>query len=217
MEKNELLQKKLSEAILEGEEEKAAESARALLSEGWKAIDVFEKLIVPTLTELGHRFERLEAYLPDLMMAADTVKVVRKVLDENIADDSEKTKSLGTVVIGTCQGDVHDIGKDMVALMLEVSGFTVYDVGVDASVRTFIEKAEEVDADIIGMSSLLTSSMPYMKDLIEQLKVQGKRDKFAVIVGGGPVTPEWAEEIGADAYGRDSTAAVRICQELSAS
>ncbi|HHX58959.1 MAG TPA: hypothetical protein GX706_04330 [Candidatus Moranbacteria bacterium] len=214
MEKNELLKKNLSEAILEGEESKAGEAARALMAGGWKAVDIFEKLIVPTLTELGHRFERLEAYLPDLMIAADTVKVVRKVLDDQITDDSDRTKSRGTVVIGTCQGDVHDIGKDMVALMLEVNGFDVYDVGVDASVQAFINKAEDVNADIIGMSSLLTSSMPYMEDLVGQLKVQGKRDQFAVIVGGGPVTPEYAEKIGADAYGRDSTAAVNICNEI---
>lgn len=214
MEKKELLKQNLSAAILEGEEEKASEAAQGLLGEGWKAVDIFEKLIVPTLSELGHRFERLEAYLPDLMIAADTVKVVRKVLDEQITDASEKTKSRGTVVIGTCQGDVHDIGKDMVALMLEVNGFTVFDLGVDVSVQSFINKAEDVNADVIGMSSLLTSSMPYMQDLVEQLKVQGKRDKFAVIVGGGPVTPEYAEKIGADEYGRDSTAAVNICEKI---
>jgi methylmalonyl-CoA mutase cobalamin-binding domain/chain len=117
-------------------------------------------------------------------------------------------------VIGTCQGDVHDIGKNMVALMLQVNGFRVIDLGINVETKKFIEAAKANNADIIGMSSLLTPSMPYMGDLVARLEGLGLRDQYKVIVGGAPVTPAYAEKIGADAYGSDAVNAVKMCKQL---
>jgi trimethylamine corrinoid protein len=172
-------------------------------------------VIQPLLHEVGKRFERLEIFLPELMKAAKVVKAMQVgVLEPAIlAMAGEDTKS-GTVVVGTCRGDIHDIGKNMVALMLQVNGFEVVDLGTDVALRDFVDTARKVNADIIGMSSLLTTSMPYMGDLIAYLDGLGLREKFKIIVGGAPVTPAYAEKIGADAYGSDAIDAVAKCLRL---
>ncbi|MBE0633307.1 cobalamin B12-binding domain-containing protein, partial [Candidatus Bathyarchaeota archaeon] len=122
--------------------------------------------------------------------------------------------SKGTVVIGTVEGDIHDLGLRIVASMLRANGFKVYDLGCDTPSLAFITKAKEVDADIIAVSSLMTTTMPFMRDLIDALNAAGIRDKYKVLVGGGPATPEWAKTIGANAYGKDAAEAVRIAKEL---
>lgn len=188
---------------------------RQALEEGITPTAFFLKVIQPLMYDVGKRFERLEIFLPELMRAAKVVRGVQsEVLEPAIRAQSEERSSAGTVVIGTCKGDIHDIGKNMVSLMLHVNGLKVVDLGVDVPTQSFIDAAREHGAHVIGMSSLLTTSMPYMADLIERLEGLGLRDQYKVIVGGAPVTPAHAERIGADAYGADAIEAVRMCQQL---
>ena len=185
------------------------------MESGGSPVELFEGCITPTLEELGKKFEKLEVYLPELMRAADIVKDIRIVLEPVIrATAGDKTDVRGRVVIGTAKGDVHDIGKNMVSLMLQVNGFEVYDLGVDVPSGKFIEKAKEVRANIIAMSSLLTPTMPYMRDLILTLTELGDREHFKVIVGGGPVTPQYATSIHSDGYGKDAVEAVSLCKKI---
>jgi 5-methyltetrahydrofolate--homocysteine methyltransferase len=205
----------LSEALAAGDEARGIELARAALEGGVKPTALFVEGVQPLLYEVGKRFEKLEIFLPDLMKAAKVIKALqREVLEPAILESAGEATSLGTVILGTSQGDIHDIGKNMVGLMLQVNGFKVIDLGTDVPVQEFIKVARENQAQIIGMSSLLTTSMPYMGDLIERLKGLGQRDEFKVIVGGAPVTDAYAQRIGADAYGADAVSAVRICRQL---
>jgi methylmalonyl-CoA mutase cobalamin-binding domain/chain len=137
-----------------------------------------------------------------------------KVLEEHMPKEELESTSRGTVVIGTVEGDIHDLGLRIVASMLTANGFKVYDLGCDTQSLDFIEKAKEVSADIIAVSSLMTTTMPFMKDLIEALEAAGIRDRYKVLVGGGPVTEEWARHIGAEGYGKDAAEAVKAAKEL---
>lgn len=211
------IKKELERAIREGNQEEGVQLARQVLEKGTSPVDLFSGGIEPILADIGQKFERLEIFLPELMVAADVLKSIhQQVIEPAIKDraDLESPKRKGKVVIGTCSGDIHDIGKNMVSLMLQVNGFEVFDLGVSVAVSTFIDQALEKDANIIAMSSLLTPSLPYMKDLLAFLEARGLRDRFKVVVGGGPVTPEWAESIGADAYGLNAVEAVSVCRHL---
>ena len=156
----------------------------------------------------------MEIFLPELVMGAEAMKAAVDVLKEAITARGETLEKKGTVVIGTVEGDIHDIGKTIVVAMLQAAGFEVVDLGKDVPIPTFVKRAEEVSADIIGASALLTTTMPRQKDLIEYLKTYGKRDKYFVIVGGAPTTKEWAKEIGADGQGKDAAEAVKLCEKL---
>ncbi len=214
-EQMEAFRAELGEALATGDEARGVALARATLESGVGPTTMFLEGIQPLLYEVGKRFEKLEIFLPDLMKAAKVVKAMqRDVLEPAIRQSSEEATELGTIVLGTSQGDIHDIGKNMVGLMLQVNGFKVIDLGTNVSVQDFIKAARENKAQVIGVSSLLTPSMPYMGDLIERLKGLGLRDEFKVIVGGAPVTDAYAQRIGADAYGADAVDAVRICRRL---
>ena len=143
------------------------------------------------------------------------VKAIQeKVLEPIIHKQSDDMESRGKIIIGTCKGDIHDIGKNMVALMLQVNGFSVVDLGTSVSSQDFIEAAKRENADIIAMSTLITPSMPFMKDVITRLDSLGLRDRFKIITGGAPVTRDWANEIGADGFGEDAVEAVETCRQL---
>ena len=205
---------KLYEAVLNFDSmaaEKVAKEAVALNMDPIKAI---EEGLAKGLREIGDKFERGEAYLPHLIMGADAMEAAIKVLEGHMTQGGLEATSRGTVVIGTVEGDIHDLGLRIVSSMLRANGFKVYDLGFNTKSLDFIEKAKEVNADIIAVSSLMTTTMPFMKDLIESLEASGLRSKFLVIVGGGPVTEQWAKEIGADGYGRDAAEAVRATREL---
>ena len=211
----EALRAELSKVLAAGNEARGVEIAREALASGMTPTAMFLEVVQPLLYEVGKQFERLEIFLPELIKAAKVVKAMqREVLEPAIREQHGSDIEAGTVVIGTCQGDIHDIGKNMVSLMLQVNGFKVVDLGVDVSAQQFIEAARNHDASIIGMSSLLTTSMPYMADVIKQLEGLGLRDRFKVIVGGAPVTEAYAQRIGADAYGADAVDAVRKCRQL---
>lgn len=210
---DEILQS-LSDAVLNFDSDAAADAARATVASNINPVKAIEEGLAKGLREVGDRFERGELWLPHLILGAEAMEAAMKILEEHIPKEELKTTSRGTVVIGTVEGDIHDLGLRIVASMLRANGFKVYDLGCNTRSLDFIEKAKEVDADIIAASSLMTTTMPFMKDLIEALEAAGLRDRFKVLVGGGPVTEEWARQIGADGYGRDAAEAVRVAKEL---
>ena len=210
---DEILQS-LSDAVLNFDSDAAADAARATVASNINPVKAIEEGLAKGLREVGDRFERGELWLPHLILGAEAMEAAMKILEEHIPKEELKTTSRGTVVIGTVEGDIHDLGLRIVASMLRANGFKVYDLGCNTRSLDFIEKAKEVDADIIAASSLMTTTMPFMKDLIEALEAAGLRDRFKVMVGGGPVTEEWARQIGADGYGRDAAEAVRVAKEL---
>lgn len=203
----------VSQAVDDGDKERAAAATKTALDAGVAPLAIMEIGVAQGMVTIGEKFNTFEAFLPELMLAAEAgnacFELVLPLLE---GEDSFATR--GKVVLGTSVGDLHDIGKNMVGAVLASSGFKVIDLGVDVPPLDFVKKAEEVGADIIGMSSLLTTSLPYLKDVIEYLNDMGLRDKYFVIVGGGPVTPEFAKEIKADGYARLATEAVELCNRL---
>jgi methylmalonyl-CoA mutase cobalamin-binding domain/chain len=211
------------EILLEEEAEKALSLTRKLLGQGVTPTEFFEKCITPALEDIGGRFERLDIFLPEMVEAAEIVEqinnqVIKPALAESLARGDVQSLSgpVGKVCLATIQGDLHDIGKNMVALMLQVNGFEVIDMGTNVAPAAIIERAAQEDADIIGLSSLLTSCLPYMKDVVDFLEGQGTRDRYAVVVGGAAPTAEFVAEIGANAHGHTAAEAVTICKKIMA-
>ena len=185
------------------------------LDAGVTPVEFFQEVISPVVEEVGDQFAKLEIFLPELMVAGMVIKQIQeRVLEPAIKATSTGSGSMGKVVVGTCQGDLHDIGKDMVALMLQVNGFEVVDLGTDNAPQKFIEAAKSEKADIIAMSALLTPSVPYISDVSKLLEGFGIRDQFKIIVGGAAVTKQWVEKNDVDGYGRDAVEAVEICRSI---
>jgi len=209
------LYSKLKEAFLNFDFDGVKSMVREALSMGASPNDVIENALRPAMEEAGRRFEKGEFFLAELVVAGDLFK---EVMDEILVPEIQKrgisTRTLGTVVIGTVRGDLHDIGKSIVATMLRAAGFNVIDLGVDVPPEKFVEEAVRNRADIVAMSALLTTTMLEMKNVIEALKKAGIRDKVKVIVGGAAVTEDYAKSIGADGYGKDAVEAVRVCKQL---
>jgi methylmalonyl-CoA mutase cobalamin-binding domain/chain len=192
--------------------EEVHEITERLVAEG---VDVLAAIDVATaaMQEIGERFAAFEIFLPDLMIAGEKMKRCMGVLQPHIQATGEQ-KAGGHVVLGTVSGDLHDIGKNLVATMLTVGGFEVTDLGVNVSPLEFVKAAREQRADIVALSSLMTASLPYQKEVIDLLVEMGQRKKYFVIVGGGPVTPEFATRIGADGWAENAAQAVGLCKEL---
>lgn len=209
----EQLFERLSNAIAEGEVEDAISIVKEGLEAGIPPLEVMEKGGTKGLQVVSQRFSEGTAYLPELILAGDAMTEILKLVLNELGDEAASER-MDKVVIGQVKGDLHDIGKNVVSALLSVNGFEVYDLGVDIESKAFIDKAQEVGASIIASSTLLTTSMPYQEDIITYLKDAGLRDKYYCIVGGGPVTPDWAEKIGADGYGRNATDAVELCKVL---
>jgi len=204
--------KRLREAVIAGNEEAVIKAAREVVEKRLDPVEAIEKGLSAGATVLGEKFEKLEIYLPDLMVAADAMKAGLDVLLPRIPKDKALEK--GTVVIGTVKGDIHDVGKNIVVALLKANGFNVHDVGADVPVSKFIEKADEVRADIIALSALMTSTMGVQKDVVDYLKDVGKRERFSIMVGGGATTQEWADEIDADGYAETASEAVKVASKL---
>jgi methylmalonyl-CoA mutase cobalamin-binding domain/chain len=205
-----------SQMLLDADVSAAAEWANQQIESGVSPLDFFNLLFTPAMTSIGDMFGRLDIFLPELMDAAETAKAVsEQVVQPRLAVSNVGfNTSRGKIVLCSVKGDLHDIGKNMVKLMLQVNGFEVIDLGIDVLPRDAINKARDESADIIGLSSLMTTSMPYMKETIELRDGFGLKDKFKVIVGGAPITPEYSQQIGADAFGRDAVEGVQRCLEL---
>jgi len=205
-----------SQILLDADASAAIEWARRQIESGVSPLDFFNQVFTPAMASVGDRFGRLEIFLPELMDAADTAKAVsEQVVQPRLAVSNVGfNTSRGKVVLCSVRGDLHDIGKNMVKLMLQVNGFEVIDLGIDVPPSDAINKAREEGADIIGLSSLMTTSMPYMKETVELRDGFGMKGKIQVIVGGAPITPEYSQQIGADAFGRNAVEAVQRCLEL---
>ncbi len=204
----------MTRSIVEGEEEDAGRLAGEALAGGIEPLEAITRGFVPGLNEVGQAFSNRELFLPDLVRAGVAMKTAMGVLEPELTRRGEMRTSSGTVVIGTVKGDIHEIGKNLVATMMSANGFTVHDLGVDVPPESFIAKAKEVKANIVGVSALLTTTMPAQAQVVQLLR-EAKMDKgLKVIVGGAPVTRGWVDEIGADGFSMDALGAVQIAQDL---
>jgi corrinoid protein of di/trimethylamine methyltransferase len=214
MSENEHLQA-ISTAVIDGEAEDAIEATQKALEANVDPLEILNKGLMDGADEVGKRFERNEYFLPELMMAGRALKgameIVKPVLLEKYSGGDGQIK--GRVVSATVQTDIHDIGKNIVSSMLTAAGFEVTDLGVDVPLKSIIEKAEEIEAHIICLSALLTTSMPFMKDLIRMLDARGLRQKYVVLVGGASVNADWASAIGADGTAKNAADAVKLARQ----
>lgn len=204
----------MRQSIVDGDPEAAAALARHSLQAGVDPLPAVQQGFIPGLDFVGAQFACGEMFLPDLVLAGEAMKAALAVLEPEMRSRGTRRKTLGRVVLGTVQGDIHEIGKTLVATMLTANGFEVYDLGADVPAERFVDKAREVGADIVGLSALLTTTMAHQTDVIRTLERAGLRPRVKVLVGGAPVTIEWATEIGADGYGADAMSAVAEARRL---
>ena len=204
--------------LYDGLKEEIEEGTTILLDRGWSAEKVLGEALVDGMTIVGIDFRDGILFVPEVLLSANAMKGGMSILKPLLAETG--AKPVGTMVIGTVKGDIHDIGKNLVAMMMEGAGFEVHDMGINNSVEEYIAALERHQPDILGMSALLTTTMPYMKVVIDALKDQGLRDKYIVMVGGAPLNVEFGEAVGADAYCRDAadaaTTAIRLVAERRA-
>jgi len=215
MNKEEIL-KRIADLIAEGEADDAVGAVKEAFAGGLDPVTVLNEGASIGMNIVSKQYSAGEAFLPELVLAGDAMTAVIKVIFENMNAAEAAASKKGTIVIGQAKGDVHDIGKNVVSALLTVNGFEVHDIGIDVNVKDFCEKANEVNADIVGVSTLLTTSLPYLADTVQYFKDTSTRDKRLFIVGGGPVTPEFARKIGADGWGRNAFDCVELCKQLLA-
>jgi 5-methyltetrahydrofolate--homocysteine methyltransferase len=199
------------DAVINGEEDIAQEYAQNLLTAGTAPLEIIDCGLIPAMAQVGRLFKEGEIYVPEVMMAASVVTEVVARLKPLLAGE---ISNKGTVVLGTVKGDLHDIGKNLVALLLENNGFKVVDLGADVPSQAFIEAAANHSAQIVGLSALLTTTMPQMAETVRAFVQAGCRDKVKIIIGGAPVTDRYAVEIAADGYAEDAVGAVELCLRL---
>jgi corrinoid protein of di/trimethylamine methyltransferase len=212
---SEELFKKLSQAVIDGEPEEAEDLATKVLAQGVDPLTSINQGLKVGMERVGELFASGEYYLPDLIIGAEAMKVALAVLEPALMAGQQRDV-IARVVIGTVEGDLHDIGKTLVATMLAANGFQVTDIGVDQPASEFVAAVEETKSTLVGTSALLTTTMLQQKKIIEALKESGLRDKVKVIVGGAPVTQAWAEEIKADGFAEDAISAVEVAKRLAA-
>jgi len=197
--------------VIDGQAPAVQAGVAAALAEGMKADVILNQALIAAMDEVGRPFEAGDFFVPEMLIAARAMQAGLALLKPHLAD--AEVKSAGKVAIGTIKGDLHDIGKNLVAMMLEGAGFEVNDLGVDVTPETFVQAAKS-GAQVIGLSALLTTTMPNMKNTIEALSSAGVRDKVKVVVGGAPVTEDYAKRIGADAFAPDASSATRVIRKL---
>jgi trimethylamine corrinoid protein len=202
----------IRKAIVEGDKPRAQELAREAIRSRVDLNEVIDKGYVPGIQAVGELWEKGDYFLPELITSAECMKAAMDILQPEMAKANIKSRSLGKVVIGTVEGDIHDIGKNLVASMLQANGFEVFDLGADVKLERFIEKAEAEKADLICLSALLTTTMLNQKRFIEMLRQKGFYGKYKVLVGGAPATRKWAEDIGAQGYAENAALAVKAAK-----
>jgi len=200
------------EGILKGNMKAVEGATKAALAENVPAGELLNEAMIPAMAEVGRLFEANEYYVPEMLIAARAMKAGLALIRPALV--KEDVKPLGKVVLGTVKGDLHDIGKNLVGIMVEGAGFEVIDLGVDVTPENFVNTAKDKGADVIGLSALLTTTMPSMKTTIEALEEAGLKGKVKVVIGGAPVTQKYADEIGADGYARDAAAAATLVKKL---
>lgn len=203
----------LAQAVLDGDETKVVEITKSLLSSGVDPMEVINKGLMAGMDKVGVLFKNNEMFVPEVLMSADAMKAGMEVIKEATQGAADVT-SKGTVVMGTVEGDLHDIGKNLVGMMLETNGFKVHDLGVDVKPDQFVEAVKQYQPDVVGMSAMMTTTMMNMKTAIDALAAAGVRNKVKVMIGGAVVSQKFADEIGADGYAPDAGAAVELCKRL---
>jgi 5-methyltetrahydrofolate--homocysteine methyltransferase len=204
--------KELAGLVISGDVEKVISTTRQMLDAGEDPMKIINEGLINGINVIGERFKEGEIYVPEMMMAAQAMKSGMELAKEKV--EGSDIPTAGKVIMGTVAGDLHDIGKNLVAMMLESSGFNVVDLGVDVEADKFIAAVREHNAQVIGMSALLTTTMPAMKEVIEALKEDGLRSNVKVMIGGAPVTQDYADEIGADGFAADAGIAIDLCKQL---
>lgn len=211
---NDSLFEQMAQSIIDGEDEEAAKLAQQAIDQDIDPLDAINKGFILGVNHVGDEFSSGNAFLPELVMAGEAMKSAIEVLEPELNRRGTKRQMLGKVVIATVEGDIHDIGKTLVATMMSAAGFDVIDMGVDVPIVDLAAKAKEVNADIVAVSALLTTTMLKQKDVLEALDDMGMRPGTKLMVGGAPVTRSWMEEIGADGYSEDAIGAVAVAKEL---
>jgi len=206
------LVEQMHDDLYDGLADEIAEGTNILLERGWSATRVLDEALVAGMTIVGVDFRDGILFVPEVLMAANAMKAGMAILKPILSDTG--AKPVGKMVIGTVKGDIHDIGKNLVGMMMEGAGFEVYDLGINVEADKYLAALEEHKPDILGMSALLTTTMPYMKVVIDTMKERGIRDEYIVLVGGAPLNEEFGAAIGADAYCRDAATAVETAKEL---
>jgi trimethylamine corrinoid protein len=204
----------MTQSILDGDADLATELALRCLEEGIDPLGAINEGFLPGVTEVGDAFGAGQAFIPELVMAGGAMKAALAVLEPAVVERGPARETPGTLVLATVQGDVHDIGKSLVGTIMSAHGFRVVDLGVNVAPAAIVEAVRDVGADLVGLSSLLTTTMPAQGETIRALEAAGLRSQVKVMVGGAPVTPAWAEQVGADAYGEDAVDAVATARRL---
>ena len=208
------LYQKMAQSIIDGDSDASIELAKEAVQSGMDPLDAITKGFVVGVNQVGEAFSCGDAFLPELVMAGEAMKAAVSTLEPEMEKRGSHREMLGKVVLATVEGDIHEIGKSLVGTMLSASGFQVYDMGVDVAVTKLVAKAKEVNADIVAMSALLTTTMVKQREVIEALELAGLRSGIKVMVGGAPVTREWVQKIGADGYSEDAIGAVGVAKSL---
>jgi corrinoid protein of di/trimethylamine methyltransferase len=204
----------MGQSIIDGDAERATSLAEEAVAAGIDPLEAINRGFVPGINLIGEEFSCERVFLPQLVLAGEAMKAAIAVLEPKMKEAGSARQIEGTVVLATVAGDIHDIGKTLVGTMLAAHGFEVFDLGVDVATDAIVEKVREVDADLVGVSALLTTTMLVQKDVVTALDEAGLRPKVKVMVGGAAVTPEWVEQIGADGFGQDAVAAVAMARDL---
>ena len=204
----------LREAIINGDRNSAKSLVQKALGEGTKPTELLNGVLIPAMSEVGDRFERQEFFVPEMLLAARAMQEALAIIKPQLL--AADIKPAGRIVLATVRGDLHDIGKNLVAIMMEGAGMEVIDLGVDVGPDKIVAAVKEQKPDFVGLSALLTTTMPTMRDTVEALKKAGIRSKVKVIIGGAPVTPEYAASIGADLYAPDAASAARVAVKAMA-
>ena len=204
----------MRQSIIDGAPDTACSLAQQAMTAGTAPLDAINNGFVPGMHDVGEQFARGQMFLPDMMASAEAMRAAMSVLDPELRKLGTERPMAGVVLLGTTRGDIHEIGKILVGTLLTAHGFRVHDLGVDVAGETFAARAKELNADIIGVSALLTTTMRNQKGVIEALERAGLRSQVKVMVGGAPVTRRWADEIGADGYAKDAMSAVALAREF---
>jgi corrinoid protein of di/trimethylamine methyltransferase len=211
---NDEIFKAMTQSIIDGDAEEARDLANKAIEQGIEPMEAINNGYIPGVDYIGEQFSSGEAFLPELVMAGDAMKAAVEILEAEMARKGTTRDVAGKVIVATVQGDIHDIGKTLVGIMLSIGGFEVLDMGTNVSFDRLLEKIREFQPDIIGLSALLTTTMVKQRDFIEALDDMGLRDTVKVMVGGAPVTRNWANEIGADGFSEDAVGAVALAKQL---
>jgi len=204
----------MAQSIIDGDDEEAARLANLAIAQGVDPLEAINKGYIPGVDVIGDRFSCGEAFLPELVMAGDAMKTAVAILEEEMDRSGTTRDTIGKVLLATVEGDIHDIGKTLVGIMLSIAGFEVIDLGPDVPMGDLLQQTREVQPDIVGLSALLTTTMVRQRDFIEALDDMGLRDSVKVLVGGAPVTRQWATDIGADGFSEDAVGAVEVAKRV---